>query len=455
MGKSLRTVLMLAIIPFGLTQHLTLSHGTETKGALHLSAPPFISTVRPQHVGDLYGLGTYMAQRYPSLAVPSLYRVHLTDTDWVREEFTASHIHSAAQAPLRFRPYDYVVSREVENKLHILGLLDYNNTFNGQDHVEMPHRHIVSLVNDFVRFAYAVAFHYRHSIFAWQVWNEPNLAHYWMPVPSASDYAYLLRRTYKAIKDANPEARVVIAGPSASDPNAVDFLSAVARDNGLFDDVAIQPYSYVPTAEIFHQVAQLRVFHKPIWFTEIGWAGRSGCAPCGDPAAETTYLGTIYLLSAVSGVSHVFWYDFRDDGRHPRYSDNFGLVRCDLGPKPAYWVYILGARILNHATLLGIGRVNANLSMYEFRNAGVNFFAVWNRSQTWRFMNVPWHTGSVRVLNWQGHPGLTNRGGVLQSWMPPDSVQYIVPTRWSYAIQNPGSVRLPPRSSDRDRLRTC
>ena len=396
-----------------------------------------------------------MAQRYPSLASQSLYRIHLTGVDWVREEFTASHMHSAAQVPYHFGPYDRVVSREVRNHLHILGLLDYNNTFNGRDHIAMAHSNIYSRVNDFVRFAYAVAFHFRHRIFAWQVWNEPNLKQYWKPYPNAWDYAYLLRRTYTAIKDANPKARVVIGGPSASDPHAIDFLNEVAADDGYFDDVAIQPYSYVPTDQVFQQVARLRRFHKPIWFSEIGWAGKAGCVTCGDPAAETTYLATIYLLSAVSAVSHVFWYDFRDDGTRRTYRDNFGLVKCDLAAKPAYRAFVLSAHLLNHATLNGIGRINADLTIYRFRNAGMDFYAVWNRSLRWRMMNIPWHNGSVHIVNSTGYPGARNENGALASYIPPDAVVYILPSSWSFPIQVPAGIRLPPRSTDRARLKTC
>jgi hypothetical protein len=379
----------------------------------------------------------------------------LTGIDWVREEFTASHLHSGAQVPYHFGPYDRVVSREVRNHIHILGLLDYNNTFNGGDHIGMRHRLIYSLVSDFVRFAYAVAYHYRHSIFAWQVWNEPNLKQYWKPYPSAWDYAYLLRRTYTAIKNANPKARVVIGGPSASDPHAIDFLHAVAADNGYFDDVALQPYSYVPTADVFQQVSRLRHFHKPIWFSEIGWAGRTGCVTCGDQAAETTYLATIFLLSAVSAVSHVFWYDFRDDGTRRTYRDNFGLVKCDLGAKPAYRAFVLGAKLLNRATLIGIGRINADLSIYQFRNAGINFFAVWNRSLGWRLMNIPWRKGAVHVLDSAGYPGAANKNGVLKTFIPPDAVDYIVPGQWNFPVKVPGSIKLPPRSTDRARVKTC
>jgi hypothetical protein len=105
--------------------------------------------------------------------------------------------------------------------------------------------------------------------------------------------------------------------------------------------------------------------------------------------------------------------------------------------------------------LIGIGRINADLTLYQFQKAGLNFFAVWNRSLEWRLMDVPWRKGSVHVLNTAGYLGTSNQGGTLNTYIPPDAVDYIVPGHWYFRAKIPGSIKLPPPATDRDRLKTC
>ncbi|HEV3312677.1 MAG TPA: hypothetical protein VG815_19360, partial [Chloroflexota bacterium] len=94
--------------------------------------PPLKFHGHPYDIGDLFGLGTYAALRYPGLARPALHRVHLTGVDWVREEFTANRLHLATNDPYQWWRTDSVVRQETRLGLHILGLLDYNNTFGGR-----------------------------------------------------------------------------------------------------------------------------------------------------------------------------------------------------------------------------------------------------------------------------------------------------------------------------------
>ena len=77
----------------------------------------------------------------------------------------------------------------------------------------------------------------------WQLWNEPDHLHYWSDQPYAHDYVTLVRAARRAIKDADPGARVVAAGFADRSWNSI---AAVYRAGGagLFDVVAIHPYTY-------------------------------------------------------------------------------------------------------------------------------------------------------------------------------------------------------------------
>src|SRR5439155_26250796 len=46
---------------------------------------------------------------------------------------------------------------------------------------------------------------------SWQIWNEPNLAKYFAPHPSAPQYARLVQISHNAIKGQDPNAQIVLA----------------------------------------------------------------------------------------------------------------------------------------------------------------------------------------------------------------------------------------------------
>src|SRR4051794_12226272 len=77
-----------------------------------------------------------------------------------------------------------------------------------------------------------VAAHFKGRVAAWEVWNEPNLTDFYSGTPT--QYAALLKAAYPAFKAGDPNAPVVLGGPSYND---VDWLSKVyaAGAQGSFD----------------------------------------------------------------------------------------------------------------------------------------------------------------------------------------------------------------------------
>jgi len=385
-------------------------------------------TTESVKLGDLFGLTTSIADRYPSKARLAVARIRQTGTDWVREEFTADHLHSNWNKPYDFHRYDAVVKREVAAGFHILGLLDYNNTFHGRDHAWMGHQHIIRLTNSFVRFAIAVAYHYRKQIEFWQIWNEPNISLRWQPYPNAGDYAYLLRETYTAIKKVNPAARIVMAGPTTgNNSNAVGFVAKVARQHALFDVVALQPYTPWPGPEVEAMAQALRALGKPVWFTEVGWPGEAGCAVCGDPEVQAEDVTATFLSAAVSGLQRVFWYDFRDDGVQPEFWQHFGIVEHDFRAKPAYHAYVTSLYLLRGASLTGSAQPTPLVWIYRFKNHRHVFSVLWNASSFTQAVNLDWRGRLANIDDVTGNHVYATYGHRLQMQVPPYSVYYLIP----------------------------
>ena len=362
--------------------HRTVHHHHNT--VPHHAVPPLKFSGQARWTGDMYGLGSYAIQRYPNLMRPALYRARLTGADWLREEFTADRLHNSPYAPYHWRRYDLIVRHERRMGFHILGLLDYSNTWQGyaaRNHGYMPHWLMPRLSREFAAYAYAIARHYRGQIDTWQIWNEPDLDIFWRPYPNATDYAHLLRRAYYAVKRANPHATVVLGGPSGADPNGLGFIHRVVASGGRFDVLSVQPYRDVPDLQLLSEVQSLRQYHRPIWFTEMGWAGETYCmSVCGPEISQADRLARLYVVAAYAGVKRIFWYDLRDDSTAANFESHFGLLQWNLAAKPAYVAYHVSQYYLNRAWYLGVDRLEPQVFAFQFKKKGSKFVVLWNNT---------------------------------------------------------------------------
>ena len=119
----------------------------------------------------------------------------------------------------------------------------------------------------------------------WEIWNEPNIIEFWEGGPNAAQYADLLKRAYKAIKAADPDA-TVLGGSIVF--NDLAYLRAL-YDNGVqgsFDALAHHPYapgrapddrgdpgaSFYSIEDMHALMASRGGGGKAIWITEFGWS---------------------------------------------------------------------------------------------------------------------------------------------------------------------------------------
>jgi hypothetical protein len=109
-----------------------------------------------------------------------------------------------------------------------------------------------------VDFVSAVANRYKGRVDAYEIWNEPNLSAEWGgKAPSAVEYVELLRASYQAIKQADPQAMVVTAGLSPTTEISaraqpdVAFLRQMyaAGAKGTFDWLGIHAAGFKATPE--------------------------------------------------------------------------------------------------------------------------------------------------------------------------------------------------------------
>lgn len=218
---------------------------------------------------------------------------------------------------------------------------------------------------DYANFLRTLASHYRGKVDAYEIWNEPDLDRFWSTGASATAYTALLKAAYVGVKQGDPDAKVVFGGLSWNYTREGNFVQRAYSygAKGYFDVLAIHPYPQGDLAAWqgwYRKARQTMVANgdsaKPIWFTEFGLNTSNRAY---DPGAGAWQRGvseavqaqlltqTLTLLEADPYVEVVCWYNLRnnywDNDDPSSVEGNFGLLRTDFSPKPAYTAFKLYA----------------------------------------------------------------------------------------------------------------
>jgi hypothetical protein len=213
-------------------------------------------------------------------------------------------------------------------------------------------------LSEYARSAQWAADHWKGRIDAWEVWNEPDLADFW--AGTQQQYIDMLKLAYPKFKAGNPNVQVILGGPTSADDQWLAQAYALGAKN-YFDIVSMHPYQgkqdeppeYPDDGNKwwFTHIPAVRTVMvnngdsaKKIWFTEFGWSAHGNAA-----GTEPWNLGVTeaqqadYFVRAVQYakanypyVTNMIWYTERNLTSGNIHQDNFGLLRFDLTPKPAY-----------------------------------------------------------------------------------------------------------------------
>jgi hypothetical protein len=201
----------------------------------------------------------------------------------------------------------------------------------------------------------------------WQIWNEPSLRPFWSDQPFATDYVELLRQARTAIKTADPQAHIVLAGlPNKAWVALEDIYKAGGRK--LFDIAAFHPFTHtvggVKTI-LERDRAVMKKHHdsrKTLWVTELSWTSSKGKTSVLFGNEETEQgqakklTGAYTMLAKARGklrIGRVYWYTWLSRDMQDDYPfDWAGLSRItsggDVRNKPALTAYRKIALKLEH-----------------------------------------------------------------------------------------------------------
>lgn len=213
----------------------------------------------------------------------------------------------------------------------------------------------------------------RRPLRDWQIWNEPHFDFYWF-VPEdhtagwAPEYVDLLKQAYRAVKAADPGARVVLAG--LADASWRELRRVYAAGARRYFDVATiniftaRPGFVIAAARLTRRVMRsYRQPRKPIWVTETTFPAAKGLVPPPEASWQRRWyttrrgmakrLARLYTLGARNArrlrLQRIYWYTWASSytGRDELF-DYSGLVRFSEGEiegQPALRAFRRSARM--------------------------------------------------------------------------------------------------------------
>ncbi len=204
-----------------------------------------------------------------------------------------------------------------------------------------------------VRFTRAIARHFAKRVRHWEIWNEPNISHFWKPAkPNPADYVKLVALTGPVIREAVPSA-VIIGGALAGMPTGFLRECLEAGLASLVDKISYHPYRPVPEAGYAAQVATFRTLlaehgpHLALWQGENGCPSQGGPESAGaladlawDELRQAKWLLRRILIDLSLDLELTSYFHTVDLVGYRGITNFKGLLRGnDYSPKPAYFAY--------------------------------------------------------------------------------------------------------------------
>jgi hypothetical protein len=272
-------------------------------------------------------------------------------------------------------------------------------------------------LDEFAEFLGAVVERYGQAPYRvkyWELFNEPDIDPALVPPHSSfgcwgdqqdeyyggRTYARMLKAAYPAIKEADPEAQVIVGGLLLDAPDSAPtwFATGVLEEGGgaFFDILAFHAYTFyspdvyqwskapgtkwidwggvvVGKTTYLRQVLAQYGYDKPLLLNEAGL----GWVSAGEPSpayrqAQADYVAKLYARGRALELESVVWYGWRGPGWR-----EMALLDSTLAPHPAYHALVFAVQQLGDVESLGPVDF-AGVEGYHFRRPHDELLVVWS-----------------------------------------------------------------------------
>ena len=295
----------------------------------------------------------------------------LAGASWVRDRMRWADIQPG---PDRFAAepttYDTAASIQAGNGLGILQVFHDTPEWavaEGESRGRFPRdlRHVHS-------FCRAMAERFRGRVAAWEPWNEANIAVF--GGQTVDEMCSYQKAAYLGFKAGDP---VLIVGWNAYAGPPTGFHTAGLLANETwpyFDTYNIHSYDWPHSYEALWAPAREAACGRPLWLTESDRGMRRETGPpwfelpLEGERRKAELMAQEYSYSLFSGVSRHFHFilgHYTEEWNQVQ----FGLLRLDLTPRPAYVALAAVGRFLAGARSLGrwTGAAGADAHVFAFR----------------------------------------------------------------------------------------
>lgn len=379
-----------------------------------------------ESLGRFFGAGTHFGQHRPGID-EILDLIKDAGIGWIRDEVYWSQVEKE-KGVFKFPPdYDRYLRAAQARGIQVLLILDFGNPAYSVDEKSGPATEAER--GAFARYCREVVKRYKpFGVRTYEIWNEPNASTFWRPRPNPEDYARLLDAAYRAVKEADPEATVIGCSTSGTD---LEFIGRVLEGGGhrSLDAISFHPYCQplAPEKKLLTDISKLTRLSagKPLWITEMGYPTYGGAAGV-DEETQANYAVRTFLLARTSpAVERVFWYDFQNDGEDRDEAEfNFGLVRMDRTPKPAYRACRTMASLVGNLRLADF-RLEGNTYLLSFGEGADRLSVIWRLGGA-ETIGVPCPSGHYRLIDRDGESRIVEAKGSSLEVQASESPRYLV-----------------------------
>jgi len=265
-------------------------------------------------------------------------------------------------------------------------------------------------------FARAAANRFRGLVQAWEPWNEANVATFGShPVDAMCSWQ---KAAWLGFKQGDPGS-IVGWNPTAAVPTPEHAEGVLANEVWPYcDTYNIHTYDWSHAYDELWGPARAASAGRPLWITEADRGTphlKQEPFFDQDPALERLkayWIAQSYAASLFAGSRRHF--HFILGHYHEPNGVQFGLLRLDLTPRPAYPALAAVGRFLAGARILGRWRLGGNLKVYAFRARpdGIerDVLVVWaerevdwtERGQVWADWPLPEELSVLRISDYLG-----------------------------------------------------
>ncbi len=259
---------------------------------------------------------------------------------WTRFDFEWNKIEKSP-GTYDFSTFDFIVQKANDMGISIIAILPQWGA-PGEEHMDR-----IKTPELYAAYAANVATQYKgNETVAFQVGNEPDVNVFWNEKPDSTEYILYLKAAAAAIKEVNPDARVITAGTLSE--NTVEWTRRMYQQNALVhvDDIGLHLYSQPdpPRFKVLDELVALMDEYrdqKGIAITEFGWPTmkQSDHIEGVSHDEQAAYIAEVFRHIRVTYpvVRTICVYSLRDTGQDQKnFNHHMGLVEWDYTKKPSY-----------------------------------------------------------------------------------------------------------------------